>query len=183
MERLEAYDLGMLYWFTAWRSPWLNETLLMLTRLGDFVIVASLVLLAAGCFLVARRIRFAGVIALIGLLAWGIDYGVKLAVDRPRPNISTALADPPALPSFPSGHALGTMAVYGTLGLLLGRIVPRLAYLFVITGIGISLVVGLTRVMIGVHYPFDVLAGWLAGLMLLVLARALIGPPPEKTPS
>lgn len=177
MERLEAYDLGLLYWFTQWRSPWLNESLLALTHLGDFLVLAALVTLAAGGFLLAGRARLAGVLVLAALLALSLEWGVKLAVGRPRPDLSNALKAPPEQPSFPSGHALGTMAVYGSLGILLGRLRPRWTKMFVATGVCLSLVVGLTRVMIGVHYPFDVLAGWLGGLALVGLTHALAGPP------
>jgi undecaprenyl-diphosphatase len=181
MDRLEAYDLGMLYWFLAWRSPWLDEFAMAATHLGDFVVLFCVTSIATGFFLGMRRARLAGVFLLVVLLGWGIEWGLKLTVNRPRPHVAGALAEPPNNPSFPSGHALMTMAVYGTLGLLLGRIDRRRAVLFLALGVLLSLLVGLTRVVIGVHYPFDVLAGWLAGLLCVLVAAALAGPRDEPT--
>src|SRR5262249_52541871 len=144
MEHLEAYDLGMLYWFTSWRSPWLNDFVLTLTHLGDLLVLLCVVLSAAGFFLLWRRARLAGVFVLVVLIGWGIERTVKYVVTRPRPPLAAALAEPPDQPSFPSGHALMTMAVYGSLGLLLGRLDPRRAPLFLVIGVLLSLLVGLT---------------------------------------
>jgi undecaprenyl-diphosphatase len=177
MERLGAYDLGMLYWFMRWRSPWLNETVLTLTHLGDRVVLLAVA--ASGAILLTglRRPRLALVLLAATLLGWGLEWGVKKAVGRPRPQVAEALAQPPDQPSFPSGHALGTMAVYGSLGLLLARALSKHPAPFVACGAALSLVVGLTRLVIGVHYPFDVAAGWVAGALCVGVAAALAGPP------
>jgi undecaprenyl-diphosphatase len=182
MERLEAYDLGMLYWFTKWRSPWLNESVMALTHLGDFLVVVCVMLIGAGTLILLRRTRLACILILVALLGWSIEWTLKPAVGRPRPHLQNALAEVPAQPGFPSGHALGTMAVYGSLGLLLGRVFPRGRVPFLVVGVLLSLVVGLTRVMIGVHYPFDVLAGWVGGLLCVAVAHALADPPQAKAP-
>ena len=183
MDRLGAYDLGMLYWFTRWRGPWLDEALLTVTHVGDLAVLIGVVLSGMTVLLARRRPRLAGVLLLVALLGWGVEWGVKVTVARPRPHVSTALAEPPDQPSFPSGHALGTMAVYGSLGLLLSRALSKAAWPFVAGGVSLSLVVGLTRVMIGIHYPSDVLVGWVAGVLCVCLAAALAGPPEAKPPA
>src|SRR5262245_35514035 len=183
MERLEAYDLGMLYWFNSWRSPWLNQTLLTLTHLGDAITLIAVVLLGAALLWYLGAPKLAGLLVLVGLLSLGLEWGVKLLVQRPRPDISMRLKEPPNEPSFPGGHALCSMAVYGSLGLLLGRALrKRWADHLVLAGVALSLVIGLTRVMIGVHYPFDVLVGWLGGLVCLAVAYGLAGKPAEALP-
>jgi undecaprenyl-diphosphatase len=182
MERLEAYDLGMLYWFLRWRSPWLNEALLTWTHLGDFAVLVCVVVVGAGVLLLCRRPRLALVLVFVASLGWCVEWGLKLSIDRPRPHVAAALTEPPANPSFPSGHALGTMAVYGSLGLLLGRVRPRWLAPLVAAAVLLSLTVGLTRVMIGVHYPFDVLAGWLAGVLCVLTASLLTAPPVDPAP-
>jgi undecaprenyl-diphosphatase len=166
-----------------WRSPWLNETVLALTHLGDLVVVAGVAASGAAVLLALRRPRLALALLTTVLLGWGVEWGGKRAVGRPRPQVAEALAEPPAQPSFPSGHALGTMAVYGSLGLLLARALRKDATPFVACGAAVSLVVGLTRVVIGVHYPFDVAAGWLAGVLCVCFAAALAGPPEPAAPS
>lgn len=181
MEQLGAYDSGTLYWFTRWRSPWLNEMVLGLTHLGDLAVLLGVVLAGAALLLTVRRPRLAVVLLLVALLGWGIEWGVKLTVARPRPTVADALKEPPDQPSFPSGHALGTMAVYGSLGLLLARACRKDAAPFVAVGALVSLVVGLTRVVIGIHYPFDVLAGWMAGTLCVCVA-AVAAPPDQTAP-
>jgi undecaprenyl-diphosphatase len=174
--RLEAYDLGMLYWFNSWRSPWLNGTLLTLTQLGGVWALLPVTLAGAALLVWLRRPRLAGVLVLVALLSWGLEWGVKWVVDRPRPDISNRLMEPPGNSSFPSGHALCSMAIYGSLALLLGRVWPRWRYALVSAAVCLALLIGLTRMMLGVHYPVDVLAGWLAGLLCMALAHALAGP-------
>jgi undecaprenyl-diphosphatase len=73
--------------------------------------------------------------------------------------------------SFPSGHALQSAAVYLTLGALMMRFAHRrITKIYCITVAAIATVlVGLSRVYIGVHYPTDVLAGWLIGLSWALL--------------
>src|SRR5262249_49357093 len=131
MGQFEAYDLGMLYWFTRWRAPWLDESLLVVTHLGDLAVLIGVALSGAVLLMALRRPNLAQVLLLVTLLGWGIEWGVKLTVARPRPHLAAALAEPPAQPSFPSGHALGTMAVYGSLGLLLPGAFRRRAWPFV----------------------------------------------------
>lgn len=181
MERLEAYDLGMLYWFNSWRGPWLNPALMFISHLGDLVVILAVLLAGIVLMSVLRQRRLAGILLIVALIGWGIEWGVKLAVDRPRPDISNALVRPSAQPSFPSGHALMTMAVYGSLAMLLRRVNRRLGAALLVGAVAISVVVGLTRVMIGVHYPFDVLVGWIAGLACVTLAQGLAGPSDERT--
>jgi undecaprenyl-diphosphatase len=176
LDRLEAYDLGMLYWFTSWRAPWLNEALLWVTMLGDVAVLVAAALAGAAGLLLLRQGRLAAAVLAAGLLAISIDWFVKPAVARPRPDIRAALAEPPASASFPSSHAMGSMAVYATLALMFGRLWPRLWLALLAPAVCLSLIVGLTRVMIGVHYPFDVLGGWIAGLLCVSVAVAAAGP-------
>src|SRR5262245_14126047 len=125
MERLEAYDLALLYRLTRYRAPWWEQTLIAVTQLGYHLVLVAVVVLAAGLVLAMRRRRLAGLMVLIALLGWAIEIGVKYTVQRPRPNLAAALTEPPRTPSFPSGHASATMTIYGSLGVFLGRTWPR----------------------------------------------------------
>jgi undecaprenyl-diphosphatase len=138
----------------------------------------AVIVVAAVAFLAARRRHFAGIVVVVAVLASGIERLVKITVGRKRPDVAWRLIDLPPEPSFPSGHALNSMAIYGCIALLTARLVPaRWRVVVIAAGVGLSLLIGLTRPYLGVHYPFDVLAGWIAGLAFAFLGSALASPP------
>ncbi|AZO10439.1 MULTISPECIES: phosphatase PAP2 family protein [unclassified Mesorhizobium] len=103
---------------------------------------------------------------------------LKFEVDRPRPDLVSHLVDETSL-SFPSGHAMLSAITYLTLGSLAARFLPdRTTKIFVLClAVLITVLVGTSRVYLGVHWPSDVLAGWCAGFawaMLCWLAARLL---------
>jgi undecaprenyl-diphosphatase len=111
-----------------------------------------------------RRSAAFGLFATFGGLL--ISTALKRFFDRPRPGAVTHLSYV-YTSSFPSGHSMLSATVYLTLGRLLMRFQPKrrlkIYYLFVATML--TVLVGISRVYMGVHYPTDVLAGWTAGLV------------------
>jgi undecaprenyl-diphosphatase len=178
MESLHALDLGVLYFVGSLHRPWLDPLALSCTRLGDRPVLAAVVLAAAGVFLLLRRGRFALVLAAAALLGLCVEQLTKQLVGRPRPQVRWALVPAPGGPSFPSGHTLCATAVYVCLGLLAGRLLgPPWGRIPVALGVTLALLVGFTRPYLGVHYPLDVLGGWLAGLACALLGAGLAGEP------
>ena len=147
------------------RGPaWLAEAARDVTALGSHTVIA-LVLLAAGGFLLLLRKR---AMALAVLAAGGggmaLNSALKALFARPRPQLVPPLVHV-GNASFPSGHALLSAAVYLSIAVLVARLVPsrhvRL-YVLAVAGALVALI-GFSRVLLGVHYPTDVVAGWVVG--------------------
>jgi len=142
---------------------WVEEMGRDITALGSF---AFLGLLVAGVtlYLLLARMHHAALLVLVAVLSGTlISTLLKLGFDRPRPELSHAAREFTA--SFPSGHAMLSAVTFLTLGALLARLVPQRALKVYCLGVAIflTLLVGITRLYLGVHFPSDVLAGWCLG--------------------
>lgn len=144
------------------------------TMLGDGIF-RTLVAVSVGIVLLLRRYRavLAGwVLALIsGEL---LNLTLKTLVQRDRPNVADPLTAVWGW-SFPSGHTMGATILFGLLCYLLVRVLRRpWPYSIAIGTLLLALFIGLSRVILGVHYPLDVLGGWAAGAAWAILWVALI---------
>ncbi len=139
------------------------EALSVVSRLCGRPFMLWLVAVAVLLLVIRRRHRLAVYMVVTGVGALLLDPSMKALVGRLRPVVDVPVAAAPGN-SFPSGHALGSMVVYGALALVfLAAVPPRWRKLFLAVPITVVLAVGLTRVALGVHYLSDVLAGWLLG--------------------
>ena len=92
--------------------------------------------------------------------------GIKYLVQRPRPDMSLSRVEKlPSSPSFPSGHTMVSTTVFGSLAVLGTFLTQRktIRLMLTVVGIFIPILVGLTRMYLGVHYLSDVLGGWVGG--------------------
>lgn len=144
--------------------PWLEEAARDVTALGSTTVLSWLALMAAGHLALRRKWR--SMLFLVVAVGGGILLNnlLKIGFDRPRPDLvphSTSVYTA----SFPSGHAMLSAVVYLSIGVLLMRLESRRALRLYIMSIAVFLtfMVGLSRVYLGVHWPSDVLAGWMAG--------------------
>lgn len=164
---------------------WLEEAVRDITSLGSVSILVLVVASTIGYLLLIRR--FAEALFVLAAVGSGqiLSSVLKLGIDRPRPELVSRLAEVMSL-SFPSGHAMLAAITYLTLGSLLARIVPgQVAKIYVLfIAVLMTLLVGVSRLYLGVHWPSDVLAGWYAGFawatLCWLVARKLL-PSPRET--
>lgn len=144
--------------------PWLKEAMRDITALGSTSVLVIIVGAVVGFLAVSGLRHAAGMILLSVLLGVLLSNSLKWGFARPRPDlvprdivVYTA--------SFPSGHTTLSAVVYLTLGALLCRTQSAIAVKAYILGIAAVLTasVGVSRVYLGVHWPTDVIAGWLIG--------------------
>lgn len=144
---------------------WLRAGALDLTALGSPTVLGLVVIAVTGYLIIHGLYRTGAFVFVASSGGWFLNWALKQTFDRPRPDLVPHLREVMSS-SFPSGHALTSAAVYLTLGTLLMRLAQgRLAKFYcIVVAMLATLLVGSTRVFLGVHYPTDVLAGWLIGL-------------------
>jgi undecaprenyl-diphosphatase len=171
VEHVQAADDGTLIWLGNHQQPWLNAAMKAFTFLGDRWTMLAMVALAVTFFFLWGRRRTAVIVLLGSLLGIGISEGCKHVVKRPRPDVAWKLVERPRTPSFPSGHSLNSMAILGAIALTLSHTLQRrgVRWLVIALGLGLPLLIGVSRSYLGVHYPSDVLAGLTAGLACALL--------------
>ncbi len=149
---------------------WLEEIGRDLTALGGNVVLTLFTLAVAGFLWMRRMYQALALLAVAVLGGLVLSTGLKEFFDRPRPNLVPHLAVT-YTSSFPSGHSMLSAVTYLTLGALLARFVkePQLKAYFLVVAVLLTVLVGISRVYLGVHYPTDVLAGWTAGLVWALL--------------
>ncbi|CAN5592631.1 phosphatase PAP2 family protein [soil metagenome] len=144
---------------------WLHGAALDITALGGATVLGLAVVAVCGFLLLQGLQRYALFVFVASCGGWLLNNGLKAMYSRPRPDVVPHLREVMTL-SFPSGHAMTSAVVYLTLGVLLMRVAQRPLARFYCVGIAMltTALVGASRVYLGVHYPTDVLAGWLIGL-------------------
>ena len=165
---VDTYVLTTLY---GGDRPLLWSIARAVTFLGEGEVVV-LISVAAAAWLLWRGRALSGLtlmaVTIVGrLLIWAQKYGIG----RFRPEDEVHLV-PVYSPSFPSAHSGNSMIVYLTIALLVtaGTRWQRPAAAM---AVGLSLLIGLSRVVLGVHWPSDVLGGWAFGLMWVLIALPL----------
>jgi len=146
--------------------PWVENVLLDLTAVGGSTVLWLMVTAVVGFMLLQTRYRTALFVLLTALSGELLNAGMKALFNRPRPSIVPHLRDAFST-SFPSGHAMESAIVYLTLGAILMRVAEtRLTKIYILAlAILLTFLVGVSRVYLGVHYPTDVIGGWIVGFM------------------
>ena len=157
---------------------WLPETARDATALGGVPVLMFITCAVAGFLALSGKGRSLWLVLGATLGGLVVSLVLKEGFARPRPDVVPHLTET-LTASFPSGHSMLSAVVYLTLALQVSALLPRRrlkAYVIVIALL-LTLLIGLSRVYLGVHYPTDVLAGWSAGLAWALgsalVARAL----------
>jgi undecaprenyl-diphosphatase len=143
---------------------WLKQVMTDLTALGGFTVLGLLTIVV---FFYLVMVGKRGAATLLAVAIGGgtlLSSLLKSIFERPRPDLVAHMVEVQTL-SFPSGHAMLSAVTYLTLGVLLARLSPRRRVKAYVVGVAVALtlLVGCSRVYLGVHWPTDVLAGWCVG--------------------
>lgn len=166
---------------------WFEEVMRDLTALGGTAVLTLLTLFVTFFLILSGKRRSAVLVAASIGLGTAFSTVLKLAFDRPRPDLVPHGMDVYTL-SFPSSHAMMSALVYLTLGALFARTQAsvRVRIYLIVSALLLTLLVGVSRVYLGVHWPTDVLGGWAVGscwaLVSWLLARRLQSAGPVEPP-
>ena len=167
----QAFDVKILQALRSTADPakpigpaWIEGVLLDLTALGGPTLLGLAVVSIAGFLALQGRLRTAAVIVMTAFSGELLNFLMKRAFNRARPSVVPHLRDVYTT-SFPSGHAMESAIVFLTLGAILMRVAQRQLTKLYCLGIAVLLtaLTGISRVYLGVHYPTDVLGGWIVG--------------------
>ncbi len=158
-----VFDATIRYTMRQIQSPMWTQLFLAVTRLGSTVVLIIIGCVAGIIFIALRWFRPVLLLIVVMTGQAALHHGFKLLFARPRPS---SLISYPTVESFsfPSGHAVSSLCLYGTLAWIVASSLENSAAK---VGIGIFaavliFLIGMSRVYIGVHYPTDVIAGFLA---------------------
>ena len=156
----------------AWSGPWLDDLFLVSHVMGTFPFCAILVLAAFSRRLRRAEKREAWIWIAVGVSTFLVQEGLKYLVGRPRPDLWPSII-PRSGFSFPSGHAVAAATFYPLLAHAWARSRPRQEVAAWAVAVSLALFIGVGRLYLGVHWPTDVLAGWVLGASQTALAIRL----------
>ena len=158
-----------------WGPPWVQEMARDFTALGGVAVLSLMTFAVVGYLLLARK-RYAAVAVFVAV-AGGLVLStlLKLGFDRPRPDL-VPHGSLVYTTSFPSGHSMMAAVTYLTLGALLARVEAsiRIKIYLLSVAVILTVLVGVSRVYLGVHWPTDVAAGWTVGAAWALLCSLVM---------
>jgi undecaprenyl-diphosphatase len=167
-------DMGVMQFVYGLRDDFLSVIVEFITRAGDTVTIAVICVVLV---VLPTRVRFGIPVAVAAVAAGLIQYVIKNLVERARPD-ETMWLIPEDGYSFPSGHANASFVFYIFLMILLrryfilGKSYGAANLVSVVLPLLVA-VIGVSRIYLGVHYPTDIIGGWLLGSVILILIVTL----------
>ena len=176
-----GFDQRVLLWFRNSADlsepigpAWLEVIVRDITAIGGLLILGLLTIAACGYLWLTQRHKLALFVAVSIPAGSLLNAVLKDFFSRPRPDIVPHATDA-ALSSFPSGHAMMSAAVFLTLGALLSLSTEnkRIKIYILSWSVFLTIIVGISRLYLGVHWPTDIIAGWIAGATWAMLSLLL----------
>ncbi|MCI6763937.1 phosphatase PAP2 family protein [bacterium] len=165
-DNVSWFDEPIYNFIIGFKSPGLSRFMACITALSNPTVIVFLCVLSLLFLIVHKRWP----IALVGtsLISVAFNQGLKNIIKRPRPDHLRLIEEGGY--SFPSGHAMGSMAFYGFIILILCKlnINKCLKCILIILLSVLILLIGISRVYLGVHYPSDIFGGYLLSLALII---------------
>lgn len=148
-----------------WETNLRNKAMLFITALGNYQFLVPANLLLIFLLIVRKNQKAATLVFLVAITGLGLKFLLKALFERPRP--ANPIVEGITNFSYPSGHALMSVAFYGLLILLLNEITSNwlVKRVVIFTSVLLIFLIGFSRVYLRVHYPTDVLAGYLLGII------------------
>ncbi len=163
----QAFDTSILLYLKSLHTPLRDRIMLAFTFFGEPNLLLALSVSLGIILWVRKHHSEATTIAVAGGGAIGLNILLKQLFARARPQLWERTVEVKFY-SFPSGHAMISMVIYGWLGYLLGSRFPKQRWWIYGWTIILVAVIGLSRLYLGVHWPTDVIAGYTAGLVWLI---------------
>ncbi|MBE9166329.1 phosphatase PAP2 family protein [Pleurocapsales cyanobacterium LEGE 06147] len=154
-------------------APISDRIMLGITYLGE---PGALLLICLGLGmgpLFDNRRPQATTLAMAALSSFSLNYWLKMLFGRARPELWNRIIDV-SLHSFPSGHAMMSTVIYGFLSYMLAKQFPKWRRQIFISAAVLIAAIGFSRLYLGVHWPTDVVAGYAAGLMWLIVCILIL---------
>ncbi|SCJ37165.1 Undecaprenyl-diphosphatase BcrC [uncultured Eubacterium sp.] len=168
-----GYDTAIREWVYGLRSPLRNRILICITYLGNW---QTIVMLGLALLIYPGTRRKIGLPFAVTAISSTVIYKIAKSIfQRPRPDLSVRIIEESGY-SFPSGHSMNCMVIYGILIYLTRRYCKNRTaanWITVLLGL-LILVIGCSRVYVGVHFPTDILGGWSLGIAVLTAAIMII---------
>ncbi|TAM72722.1 phosphatase PAP2 family protein [bacterium] len=172
-QETHRFDVSVLLWTHHFANGIADHVALGLTFLGNPVWVVFVIALSFALLWMAGWRSEAMMLLVACAGAFALDVGLKLSFRRERPALWPHLVSETSY-SYPSGHALFSLALYGFLAYIMASRFPRLAWLWYGGACVLVVGIGVSRLYLGVHWPSDVMAGFAVGLLWLVTCIALL---------
>lgn len=160
-------DTNILLSIHQWTSPALDQIMLSITSLADPEFVVIIVVTSIGWLLWKKQFNQIKILVLACAGALILNQGMKIIFNRPRPTLWPSLLHETSF-GFPSGHALGSIVLYGLLAYFYAVYRPHHAKGIYFCSALLIGSIGFSRLYLGVHYPTDIIAGYITGWLWLV---------------